>query len=412
MSKKTNLGPVTAYALAVKDGFVGTLKEWLESLKGDKGDKGDTGEKGDPGQKGDPGPAGIGVPDGGTEGQIIVKTAGGTAWADLPESGLPTGGAPYQQLVTDGTGTAKWEDRLAYETVPVLTEIVPEETVPFTPNSGMMSALWPPTFNAVGGSTYIVKFDGADYTCTCIRFGGENGPLVLGNLSIPGFGNDTGEPFFMAYDEGWTIVSSDSASEHTISIYSRNKIIQKIDEKFLPVASDETYGVVKKSKIVTPYVFGIEAPHDKMVEAVTAFRNGTASITWELHKVSSARYDSSTDEVFISFVENPYTVYRCKNASGKYRYDLREAYFFNDCGTKVLRLFDNDNPNIYSSIIASGTSMADTTLDINSEHLGLNGIEILNAKELILYSSTTNSIKRFKITVDDTGTISAMEVTS
>ena len=25
------------------------------------------------------------------------------------------GGTPYQQLVTDGTGTAQWEDRLAYE---------------------------------------------------------------------------------------------------------------------------------------------------------------------------------------------------------------------------------------------------------------------------------------------------------
>lgn len=31
-------------------------------------------------------------------------------------SGLPTGGAPYQQLVTDGKGKAKWEDRLAYKT--------------------------------------------------------------------------------------------------------------------------------------------------------------------------------------------------------------------------------------------------------------------------------------------------------
>lgn len=28
--------------------------------------------------------------------------------------GLPTGGTPYQQLVTDGAGNAKWEDRLAY----------------------------------------------------------------------------------------------------------------------------------------------------------------------------------------------------------------------------------------------------------------------------------------------------------
>ena len=32
-----------------------------------------------------------------------------------PNSTVPSGSAPYKQLVTDGTGTAKWEDRLAYE---------------------------------------------------------------------------------------------------------------------------------------------------------------------------------------------------------------------------------------------------------------------------------------------------------
>lgn len=35
--------------------------------------------------------------------------------------GLPTGGAAYQQLVTDGTGNAKWEDRLAYNTGAVIS---------------------------------------------------------------------------------------------------------------------------------------------------------------------------------------------------------------------------------------------------------------------------------------------------
>lgn len=29
--------------------------------------------------------------------------------------GLPSGGTPYQQLVTDGNGNTKWEDRLAYD---------------------------------------------------------------------------------------------------------------------------------------------------------------------------------------------------------------------------------------------------------------------------------------------------------
>lgn len=38
----------------------------------------------------------------------FLKKVGGNG------GGLPSGGAPYQQLVTDGTGNAKWENRLAY----------------------------------------------------------------------------------------------------------------------------------------------------------------------------------------------------------------------------------------------------------------------------------------------------------
>lgn len=58
---KTNLGAVTAYAIAVKHGFDGTETQWLESIKGaqgapgpqgDKGDKGDKGEQGEQGEQG------------------------------------------------------------------------------------------------------------------------------------------------------------------------------------------------------------------------------------------------------------------------------------------------------------------------------------------------------------------------
>lgn len=37
---------VDAYAVAVRNGFEGTEKEWLESLKGEKGDQGEQGETG------------------------------------------------------------------------------------------------------------------------------------------------------------------------------------------------------------------------------------------------------------------------------------------------------------------------------------------------------------------------------
>ena len=40
-----------------------------------------------------------------------------------PNSTVPSGSAPYQQLVTDGEGTAKWEDRLAYNDSKVVVDL-------------------------------------------------------------------------------------------------------------------------------------------------------------------------------------------------------------------------------------------------------------------------------------------------
>ena len=45
---------LSAYQVAVQEGFVGTEEEWLQSLKGDNGDKGDQGIQGEKGEKGDP----------------------------------------------------------------------------------------------------------------------------------------------------------------------------------------------------------------------------------------------------------------------------------------------------------------------------------------------------------------------
>ena len=41
-----DLGPVSAYAVAVANGFVGSVKEWLTSLKGEKGKDGERGPAG------------------------------------------------------------------------------------------------------------------------------------------------------------------------------------------------------------------------------------------------------------------------------------------------------------------------------------------------------------------------------
>lgn len=56
--------------------------------KGDTGPQGPQGPKGDAGDTGPQGPAGVGVPSGGTEGQVLSKTADGTAWTDPPSGGV------------------------------------------------------------------------------------------------------------------------------------------------------------------------------------------------------------------------------------------------------------------------------------------------------------------------------------
>lgn len=81
---KKDLGAVSAYAVAVANGFVGSVKEWLASLKGEKGD---------------PGPAGA---DGKTpQLKIGTVTTGSTASASI------TGTAENPQLnlvLPEGTG--------------------------------------------------------------------------------------------------------------------------------------------------------------------------------------------------------------------------------------------------------------------------------------------------------------------
>jgi hypothetical protein len=91
--------------------------------KGDQGQKGEKGDKGDPGEKGPrgftgsgaAGAPGIGVPVGGTAGQVLGKTSAAnfdTEWVDQTGGGgLPPGGTTGQVLakVSGTSGDADWE---------------------------------------------------------------------------------------------------------------------------------------------------------------------------------------------------------------------------------------------------------------------------------------------------------------
>ena len=61
--------------------------EGPRGLQGAKGEQGVQGIQGPQGPRGLQGKRGIGIPDGGTEGQVLVRTADGTAWSDAPSGG-------------------------------------------------------------------------------------------------------------------------------------------------------------------------------------------------------------------------------------------------------------------------------------------------------------------------------------
>lgn len=85
MNKRIDLGAVTAYAIAVKNGFKGTEAAWLASLKGAKGDKGDQGPQGETGPAGAEGKTPEYGVDYGTPEQIagIVQSAAEILQADI-----------------------------------------------------------------------------------------------------------------------------------------------------------------------------------------------------------------------------------------------------------------------------------------------------------------------------------------
>jgi len=55
----TGMTGLSAYQVAIANGFTGTEPEWLESLIGEQGPQGDRGLQGDQGIQGDPGPIGL-----------------------------------------------------------------------------------------------------------------------------------------------------------------------------------------------------------------------------------------------------------------------------------------------------------------------------------------------------------------
>ena len=118
----------------------------------------------------------------------------------------------------------------------VETVLIEETTAPFVDSTfGFYMAEVASTFAAIDGETYKVSWDGTVYECTCVFL---NNMFIIGNQSIMGMGDDTGEPFIFGITNGHgtKISTLDTSAFHTFSIISSETAVPvvKIDEKYLP----------------------------------------------------------------------------------------------------------------------------------------------------------------------------------
>ena len=112
-----------------------------------------------------------------------------------------------------------------------------EQELTFTLSNGLYTAPITNAFEIVVGQTYTVKWDGTEYECVGIVF---NSIPSLGNLSIVGVGDDTGEPFLYASHEK-SFATLDTSASHTISVKTTGEIVIPMAEEFIPATALITY---------------------------------------------------------------------------------------------------------------------------------------------------------------------------
>ena len=317
----------------------------------------------------------------------------------------PADGQAYQQLVTDADGNTVWEDRLAYETEPVLMEILPEQN--FTGTRQVLTG----ESELISGQTYTVKFDNTEYECICVDV---EGVPVIGNVAIMGIGDDTGEPFLLTYvDANFIIFVIDETNTHTVSVSGFATLIVKIPAKFIDKNSSG-YIVIHNSSTMTQQ----EAKNYRNELS----RNEVVFILWSGVCISRIDFGGTTGYDLQLTTQNGEVYLITKNADGLFAFSDRRFSTALLPGGRGPRdrtpalYFNSKKIFIGQSTIHAGVGSTDTVFQVQPNGTKSKSFNVLGNGEavtpaLILYSSTADSTKQFRITVDDTGTISATEVT-
>ena len=114
------------------------------------------------------------------------------------------------------------------------TTLMEEQELAFVLDKGLYCAYPTEAVEIAVGQTYTVVWDGTEYICVSSL--ADAGPII-GNLSLAGAGDDTGEPFAYLYipdEAAGQFATYDTSASHTISVKTTKEIVTPMAEEFLP----------------------------------------------------------------------------------------------------------------------------------------------------------------------------------
>ena len=307
----------------------------------------------------------------------------------------------------------------------VETVLVEESTISFAAADGIYMGELKSTFVPTIGETYKVYWDGAAYECTCVEFSGDP---VIGNLSIPGLGSDTGEPFLIVdgnYREIGNgnrikIGTADTSASHIISISGVVTEVVKIDEKYLPDTIATKHDVDEKMGNCIKTVNGTLPDASGNVEVQTISEDVLSTnqygnvIIVKNGVVFKNRFDRYASvpigESNVAFLVKESKTSNVKDTIFAFSAASDASNGFSSDAICLSRNgIDFESENVKIRSFKPGNASVDV-IQLNSSTSHGVMVEITKDACFVLPSSTSGSTKKFKITVDDSGTLAATEV--
>lgn len=284
-----------------------------------------------------------------------------------------------------------------------------EQQVAFTLiEEGLYMAQLTNAFEIVEGQTYTVNWDGTEYECV----GSVLNPLIMiGNPSIAGEGDDTGEPFVYIYNtkqHGGMFVTLDTSASHTISVKKTEETVTPMAEEYLP-ENLATKADVESTQKVLDGVFSSVATFtfDKQTSGRDTFNLNA----FNYYKISDFNPSPSDVISFTGTIESGDNYSKITTGSNCVGYGLFIVVASaGGCSIPITESntgsFTAPSAGLYACYEVNNTDQTagtgEFTLRASTGSSSITG--------LLLKSSTADSTKKFKITVDDSGTLKATEI--